>query len=391
MRRLPIPMMLLSLLLSTPVISQETGDGDPVSIGTYRRLHSTVLREDRVLLVSLPEGYDKVSHSYPLLVVLYADQVRGYFAEAVHIVERLSGEGSIPAMIVVGVANVDRYRDLSPVGRRGTPSGIEPFSRFVVEELLPFVESEYRTKEYRILAGPQAGAEFGLYTLAKRPGVFGAFIIENPFRSDPVHDILIAAVEEAFEEGISSPTFLQITATDRAGFRDMTGALKQATDFQAMVDDRNPANLTFVADFVEESEDFLPPLGLKEGLRALFDEYRFPEEREVRGLSDLVEYYAALSGRIGFEVGIPEMTLVSSALGLKEKGAIASAEEILTYLVGWNPASLDGYWQLANLYREQGRNDDALAYYRKCVDLDPNMKPAIYWIEVMEGVEGGEE
>ena len=279
----------------------------------------------------------------------------------------------------------------SPVGRRGTPSGIEPFSRFVVEELLPFVESEYRTKEYRILAGPQAGAEFGLYTLAKRPGVFGAFIIENPFRSDPVHDILIAAVEEAFEEGISSPTFLQITATDRAGFRDMTGALKQATDFQAMVDDRNPANLTFVADFVEESEDFLPPLGLKEGLRALFDEYRFPEEREVRGLSDLVEYYAALSGRIGFEVGIPEMTLVSSALGLKEKGAIASAEEILTYLVGWNPASLDGYWQLANLYREQGRNDDALAYYRKCVDLDPNMKPAIYWIEVMEGVEGGEE
>ena len=67
MRRLPVPVVLLSLLLSTPVISQETGDGDPVSIGTYRHLHSTVLGEDRVLLVSLPEGYDKVSHSYTRL------------------------------------------------------------------------------------------------------------------------------------------------------------------------------------------------------------------------------------------------------------------------------------------------------------------------------------
>ena len=88
-------------------------------------------------------------------------------------------------MIIVGVANVDRYRDLSPVGRRGNPSGIEPFSRFFVEELIPYVEKEYRTKDYRVLMGPQAGAAFGLYTLAERQGLFGAFIIENPFRSPP--------------------------------------------------------------------------------------------------------------------------------------------------------------------------------------------------------------
>ena len=95
----------------------ETRDGAPVGIGTFRSLRSEVLGEDRLLLVSLPEDYEAGARSYPVLYVLYADQVRGYFAEAVHVVDRLSGEGSMPPTIVVGVANVDRYRDLSPVAR----------------------------------------------------------------------------------------------------------------------------------------------------------------------------------------------------------------------------------------------------------------------------------
>jgi enterochelin esterase-like enzyme len=125
-----------AVLAASQVFSQET-DGEPVAIGTFRHLHSAILDEDRPLLVCLPRGYDEGSISYPVLFVLYGDQVRGYFAEAVNVVDRLSEEGSMPQMIVVGVANVDRYRDLSPVGRQGRASGIGPFSRFVVEELIP--------------------------------------------------------------------------------------------------------------------------------------------------------------------------------------------------------------------------------------------------------------
>jgi len=149
---------------------------------------------------------------------------------AVHVVDRLSEEGSIPEMIVVGVANVDRYRDLSPAGRRGNPSGIEPFSRFVVEDLIPYVESEYRTKDYRVLMGPQAGAAFGLYTLTKRQGLFDAYILENPFRSAPEHDVLMTMVRELTDDGLSSPTFLQITCPDREGNLDKSAEVEFTLD-----------------------------------------------------------------------------------------------------------------------------------------------------------------
>ena len=61
--------------------------------------------------------------------------------------------------------NTDRYRDLLPLAPDGKPTGIEDFTRFLVEEAFPFIEGNYRTKDYRILVGPQAGADFGLATL----------------------------------------------------------------------------------------------------------------------------------------------------------------------------------------------------------------------------------
>jgi hypothetical protein len=371
-------------LLAPSASCQEARDGEPVSIGTFRQFHSAILNEDRSLLVCLPPDYEQSSLSYPILFVLYGDQIRGYFAEAVHVVDRLSEEASIPQMIIVGVANVDRYRDLSPADRPGNPSGIEPFSRFVAEELVPFVESEYRTKDYRILIGPQAGAEFGLYALAKRPGLFDAFIIENPFRSSPVHDLLMPLMEGIMGGGLRSFTFLQITAADRAGRLDKTEEMEYLRRFERMIADRRPQNLTLVAHYVEKSEDFLPPLGLKEGLRELFREYGLPDDHEVRGLRDIMEYYAALSERFGFAIDIPERTLVFKAAELSQSGEIDSAKEMLEYLIRVHPLSLDGYWRLANLHRESGNREMAIEYYRKCLEIMPNMRPAQDWIEKLE-------
>jgi len=371
-------------LVASPASSQEAREGDPVLIGTFRQLHSDVLDEDRLLVVCLPRDYEESSMSYPALFVLYGDQIRGYFAEAVHVVDRLSEEGSIPKMIVVGVAKVERYRDLSPVGRRGRPSGIEPFSRFVAEELIPYVESEYRTKNYRVLMGPQAGAAFGLYVLAKRQSLFHAFIIENPFRSPPVHDVLMATMGELMDDGLPSSTFLQITCSDREGHLDKTEEIEYMRRFEKMIADKSPHNLTLVAHYIEKNEDFIPPLRLKDGLRELFREYRFPDNREVRGLADITAHYAVLSERFGFEVDVPEMTLASKADELNKIGASDSARVILEYLIEVYPASADGYWGLANLHRERGNSELAIEYYRKCLDIIPNMPPARYWIEKLE-------
>ncbi len=370
--------------------SQEPGDGALVAIGTFRLFHSDILDEDRLLLVCLPRDYEIASISYPVVFVLYGDHIRGYFAEAVHVVDQLSEQGSMPEAIVVGVANVDRYRDLSPVGRQGRPSGIEPFYRFFVEELIPFVQREYRTKDYRVLVGPQAGAEFGLYALAKWPGVFDAFIIENPFRFPSVYDVLMPMMEELVGKPLPFFTFLQITSADRAGNLEKTQEMEYARRFEEMYTDKLPHNLTLVAHYVENSEDFLPPLLLKEGLKGLFREYRFPESLEMPELRDIRGYYAGLSERFGFEIDVPERTLASAADKVSQKGGSDSALTILEYLVQAYPASLDGHWRLANLYRELGDVEAAIKHYRRCLEIMPNMPPARDWIERLEGAASGD-
>ena len=373
-----------SHLVVSPVCSQESRHGEPITIGTFRNLHSDVLDEDRLLLVCLPQDYEESSMSYPVLFVLYGDQIRGYFAEAVNVVHRLSEEGGMPQIIVVGVANVERYRDLSPVGRRGKSSGIEPFSHFVVEELIPYIESNYRTKNYRVLMGPQAGAAFGLYTLAKRQGLFDAFIIENPFRSSPVHGVLMKMMEAVSDEELTSSTFLQITCPDREGNVDKTGEVEYVRRFEKMIADKNPRNLTLVTRYIENNEDFIPPLRLKEGLHELFHEYRFPDGREVLGLADITSYYVALSEQLGFEIDVPERTFASEADELSKNGESDSTMKILEYLVEVYPTSVDGYWRLANLHREHGNRELAIDYYRKCLDIIPNMRPALDWIKRLE-------
>ena len=238
-----------------------------------------------------------------------------------------------------------------------------------------------------MLVGPQAGAAFGLYTLVKRQGLFDAFIIENPFRSAPVHDVLTTMMGELTDDGLPSFTFLQIACPDREGRVQKTVEVEYVRTFEKTLRERAPRNLKLVTHYIEKNQDFLPPLRLREGLRELFSEYRFPDDREVRGLADIIAHYAALSDRFGFEVDVPEMTLAAKADELSGSGATDSALEILDYLVEAYPASVDGYWRLANLHRELGNREAAIGYYRKCLEFIPNMRPALDWIARLESQE----
>ncbi|MBM4159161.1 MAG: hypothetical protein FJ216_10355, partial [Ignavibacteria bacterium] len=98
---------------SLPIYAQQ--DGEEISFGKYRIFYSEILNEDRTLLVSLPDNYLNSNLSYPVLYLLYGDQVKGYYAEAVNVVHRLSNSGEIPPFVIVGIANTDRYRDCLPL------------------------------------------------------------------------------------------------------------------------------------------------------------------------------------------------------------------------------------------------------------------------------------
>jgi tetratricopeptide (TPR) repeat protein len=257
----------------------------------------------------------------------------------------------------------------------------------VAKELIPYVETEYRTKDFRILVGPQAGAEFGMYALAHHPVLFDALIIGNPFRSLPVRDLLVEGFANRASGGFRTPKFVQIACPDTEGGIDKAIEVGYVRDFEGQFGESSVGGLSLSVRYLEKSRDFIPSLLVKEGLRELFHDYAFPSDLEPHQLTDLGEYYSMVSARLGFDVDIPERVLAAKSDVLSQIGSVDAAMEMLEYMLEVYPASVDGHWRLANLCRELGDRERALEHYRECVRLMPNMRPAMQWIDRLD--EGG--
>ncbi|MBD11000.1 MAG: hypothetical protein CMC68_09725, partial [Flavobacteriaceae bacterium] len=166
-----------------------TEDNQLLGLGTQYILKSIILEEDRPIVISLPMGYNTSKANYPVLYVLDGLQ---NIKHTVGTVELLTESGLIPPIIVVGIESLDRTRDLTPsnagenvyggTGNLGIPQsgGAPKFLKFLSDELVPYMDSNYRTHPYRILEGHSLGGLFSVYTLMESKDLFDAFIVEAP-------------------------------------------------------------------------------------------------------------------------------------------------------------------------------------------------------------------
>lgn len=347
-----------------PTMAQE--DGDPVSIGEYRKLHSKILNEDRILLVNLPEGYNETKNSYPVLYILYGGNPQGYFAEAVHIVARLNEASRTPDMIIVGVKNTDRYRDCLSINRNGEPGGADNFLKFFTEELIPFVDQSYRTKDFRILLGPQAGAAFSVYALMENPELFRVNIVTNPFWISANREYMLTKANDFFSKEGSLDNFLFIT-NNASGDNEAT--MEYLQKFTTIVEEGKKRDLTLILNPLEKREvGIIPSPGLRKGLETFFEKYKFPKEIEIDGLEDLKEYYQNLSQNYGYEVDIPEFTLIRQGDGLEERQKLEEVKILYEYVVEKYPHDLNSYARLGDLHRRWGNYNLTIKYYKQFLE-----------------------
>jgi pimeloyl-ACP methyl ester carboxylesterase len=141
---------------------------------------SAFLGPARHVVVWLPPGYDSTASTrYP---VLYMHDAQNLFDPRIaftgvdwgvdEAVVRLSRAGTIPPVIVVGVWNsAERGTEYSPWHRAGS------YARFLIEELMPRVNQEFRTLKGRgntAVMGSSMGGLLSFYLVTRHPDVFGA-------------------------------------------------------------------------------------------------------------------------------------------------------------------------------------------------------------------------
>jgi len=129
---------------------------------------------------------------YPVAYLLDGD---AHFYSVVGMIQQLSqvnGNTICPEMIIVGIPNTDRNRDLTPthsdVDRSmGIDSsfskisgGGKQFMAFIENELMPYINSTYPTQPYKSLIVHSFGGLMVMDALANHTKMFNSYICIDP-------------------------------------------------------------------------------------------------------------------------------------------------------------------------------------------------------------------
>lgn len=137
---------------------------------------SKILKMERKYAIYLPPDYETSRRSYPVLYLLHGggDDQTGWvqFGEVLHITDNAINQGkATPMIIVMPDANM---------GQRGFFNDIKGewrYEDFFFQELIPFVEKQYRIrteKQYRAVAGLSMGGGGSFMYALHHPEMFSS-------------------------------------------------------------------------------------------------------------------------------------------------------------------------------------------------------------------------
>ena len=228
----------ITLLFAATSTAQEASENEP-SPPITSALRSAVLNEDRRVIIHLPRNYAvNTTDKYPVMYVLDGTSQDQHTADKITV---LADAGLVPYAIVVGIPNTrgNRERDQTPpfmrtsVDDANSPfGGGDKFLAFIEQELIPFIDSNYRTSGYRTLTGNSRGGLLVLYSLFEKPNLFQArFCYSTPvWRFD---DLMIKKMVEFLRSPAQVNGFLFMSAGAKenegivGGLGRMADALKK--------------------------------------------------------------------------------------------------------------------------------------------------------------------
>lgn len=377
-------------ILLTPkcLIAQTDPAFKPVSADIIK-LSSKVLDEDRKIYIYTPPIDTLLpGKRYPVLYVLDGDNHFSLMAEYCRYLSRRD-VNVMPEMIIVGIPNTNRTRDLTPIhsiidydGKPDTSSnsrlkssgGGNNFLQFIGTELIPYVDAHYKTQPFKIFAGHSFGGITTINCLLTQPDMFGAYIAISPsfwwdkgyllsladekLKNDRIVNKMIFYSDA--DEGMSEPSF-------------HTNLLK----FDSIITKRKIAGLDHKYAYYPEDSHMTEPIkAYYDALRFIFRQWDLPQtDPELLNAAVVKQHYQQLSQRYGYSVTPPEANMNNLAMYLiTQYGALDNAISLLEMNTQNYPASATAFSQLGDAYLKKGDRSKAVICYKKALALNPGLQ-----------------
>ncbi len=270
------------LILSLILISSFSIAQSQVTPGDYNfysskiySLYSANVNDSFKISVSVPDDYSDNQETYPVLYTLDGDIS---FEMVTSIARYLEVGDNIPDFIIVGIgygtveknSGNNRQRDYSPtaVGIDKNTGGSDNFLNFLKNELIPFVDSNYRTeKENRTIYGYSLAGLFCFYNLFTQPDLFNNYIIGSAYLNWDNKIIFEIEKQSAIRTtDISANVFISVGNDE-----DDETYFNPIDEMVSTLQNRNYKSLIIYTMVFNDSDHLSsPPITITQGLLSIF-------------------------------------------------------------------------------------------------------------------------
>jgi predicted alpha/beta superfamily hydrolase len=362
-----------------------------ISIGLLDSLHSDILNEQRRILVYLPNGNvpsADTSKHYPVLYLLDGD---GHFHSVTGLIQQLTANGICPEMMVVAIPNTDRSRDLTPTHSLKLPDGqeqdflkttggAENFTKFIENELIPYIDKKYPTSPHRTLVGHSFGGLFAINTLINHPHIFDSYVAIDPslwwderkllLRSDTVlrekkfdGKTLFVSVANTMQPGMDT---LRVAADTTGNTVHIRSIIHFAKSGLATRRD-NGLNIGWKY-YPEDDHGSVPLISEYDALRFMFSFYKLPFDPEITA-EKLSQHYQNVSVKLGYKMLPPEQTVNQTGYYFLSEKKFEKALPFFELNIKNYPGSQNVYDSMGDYYVAVDDKPKAIEFFKKALEI----------------------
>jgi len=337
----------------------------------YHEIESSKLDQKRQLKIQLPRNYaDNIEKNYPIIIALDGDYL---FEPVAGNVDYNSYWEEMPEAIVVGVVQIDTREDDTYYDEETfLPSDKgAAFFEFLGLEMMPWLDANYRTANFRIIVGHDLTANFMNYYLFKEPSLFQGYISISPELAPSMGERLA----ERFSAVKEKIFYYLATSSD-----DIKGLRLDIEDLNTQLKTVANENVRYNFDNFDGATHYsLVGRAIPKALEEIFAIYRPISKKEYKEVVSklpgspydyLVDKYATVKDLFGLEdqIRVNDFTAVYTAI--KKKKDWESLEKLGKLARTHHPDTMLGNYYLALYLEETGQPKKAMKTYQNAFLLE---------------------
>ncbi len=355
-----------------------------IIIGKRFTIKSEILNSDREISIYLPNSYNNNDYvNYP---VIYLLDGRKFFHPFTGAVAQMSSDASpqIPEMIVVGITSQDRLKDSSPtrsmIGYSGKEEkgleisgGANDFIKFIEKELIPYIDNNYRTNNYRIFSGYSFTGLPILHALFTKPELFNSYLVID-FSAWWDNEVSLKNLEKFFKEYNGTYKDVYIATVDRVENTVYPEKANLTWRFIQKFEQLHPYNIGLgykKYGYKEENHHTMPLVSFMDGMKYLFRGHMINYDEMYTNPTLIKKRFDKLSDRLGYKIFLRED--LANYFGYQFLYTLKDLDKAFFYFK-YNtenyPSSSNAWDSFAEFYMVKGDKKKAIEYYEKALELN---------------------